>query len=106
MRSSSPMSELERRVRLVRLYDLYGSLLSPSQRKAFESRYLEDLSLGEMAEEEGVSRAGIQDAVKKAERKLEECEDKLGFLGRVEKVLLLLEEGEDEEAKEVLRDGI
>ena len=59
-----------------------------------------------MAEEEGVSRAGLQDAVKKAERKLEECEDKLGFLERVEKVLGLLEEGKEEEAKEVLRDGI
>ena len=64
------MSELDRRVRLVRLYDLYGPLLSPAQRRAFESRYLEDLSLGESAEEEGISRAGIQDAVKKAERKL------------------------------------
>ena len=100
------MSELDRRVRLVRLYDLYGPLLSPAQRRAFESRYLEDLSLGESAEEEGISRAGIQDAVKKAERKLEDFERRLGFLSRLETALSLLAEGKDEEAKEILENGI
>ena len=100
------MSELDRRVRLVRLYDLYGPLLSPAQRRAFESRYLEDLSLGESAEEEGISRAGIQDAVKKAERKLEDLERRLHFLLRLETALFLLAEGRGEEAKEILENGI
>ncbi len=100
------MSELDRRVRLVRLYDLYGPLLSPAQRRAFESRYLEDLSLGESAEEEGISRAGIQDAVKKAERKLEDLERRLHFLLRLERALSLLAEGKDDEAKEILENGI
>ena len=38
------------------LYDFYGELLNDRQRKAYEDFYFNDLSLSEIAEEEGISR--------------------------------------------------
>lgn len=47
------------------LYDFYGSLLKENNRIIFEDYVLNDLSLSEIAEEHGISRQGIHDAIKK-----------------------------------------
>ena len=41
---------------LILLYDYYGNLLTERQRECFELRYYQDLSLGEIGEELGISR--------------------------------------------------
>ena len=45
-----------KRIRIGRLYDVYGSLLTVRQQKIMEQYFYDDLSLGEIAEELGVSR--------------------------------------------------
>ena len=65
---------------LSQLLDVYGSLLSEKHRLLCELYYDEDLSLAEIAENEGITRQGVRDALKKAEQQLRTFEDNLGLL--------------------------
>lgn len=67
------------------LYDFYGELLSKRQREAMALYYEENLSLSEIAEEFAISRQGVHDALKNAEKSLYEYEKKLGLIKRFEK---------------------
>ena len=62
------------------LYDFYGNLLSDRQREVVGMHCDDDLSLGEIAEELGISRQGVHDALKNGMRALEEYEEKLGMV--------------------------
>ena len=62
------------------LYDFYGSLLTDRQREVMELYYGENLSLSEIAAEVAISRQGVHDALKNAERALHEYEQKLGLV--------------------------
>ncbi len=59
------------------LYDFYGELLTDRQRHIYEAFVFENLSLSEIAEENGVSRQSIYDLMKRCGRTLEEYEEKL-----------------------------
>ena len=59
------------------LYDFYGELLTPHQKDIYEQYILEDLSLSEIATNQGISRQGIHDLVRRCEKTLEGYEDKL-----------------------------
>ena len=47
---------MEKKVMQTYLYDFYGDLLTERQRKIYEEFVLDDLSLTEIAQEEGISR--------------------------------------------------
>jgi len=70
---------LDRAVRTAALMDLYGGLLTPRQRQFVLMHYEDDLSFGEIAREQGISRQAVHDAVKHAERSLESYEARLGL---------------------------
>ena len=55
------------------LYDFYGSLLTSKKRHVMELYHEENLTLSEIAEETGVSRAAVHDSLKSAEQKLEKA---------------------------------
>ncbi len=76
----------------VLLFDLYGKLLSPRQYEAFDLYYNEDLSLGELAEILGVTRQGVLDNIRTAEKKLLDYEEKLGFAKKQNKYSLIIAE--------------
>ena len=78
----------EKNLRLVVLFDTYGSLLTEDQKNMFDLYYNEDLSLAEIAEHTGLSRQGVRYAIKHAEEALLTYEEKLGF----SKKLSLLQE--------------
>lgn len=59
------------------LYDFYGELLTPHQRSVYEDAVFNDLSLGEIAQERGISRQGVHDLLKRCDRILQDYEDKL-----------------------------
>ena len=75
-------SDMEPKVRQTYLYDFYGELLNEHQRKIFEAFVFEDLSLGEIAEEQDISRQAVFDLVKRATSKLEGYENKLHLMAR------------------------
>ncbi|MCH5268466.1 MAG: DNA-binding protein [Lachnospiraceae bacterium] len=78
-------SGIEERVELSMLYDFYGALLKESQKRMFEMSILEDYGYSEIAQEEGISRQGVYDAIKRAIKQLREYEEKLGLVARFEK---------------------
>lgn len=68
------------------LFDYYGELLTQRQRDCLDMRYNQDMSLGEIAQELGVSRQGVFDTLNRAETLLRNMEAKTGFLRRDGKV--------------------
>ena len=64
------------------LFDFYGGMLTDKQRELFYLYYNEDLSLGEIAEADGITRQGVRDAIVRAEAVLREAEERLGLLSR------------------------
>jgi len=73
---------MERHVRLGYLLDCYGPLLTPRQLSLLSQWVNEDLSLGEIAAQEGISRQGVRDAIRRAEEQLEDYEQRLGLMQR------------------------
>lgn len=71
---------------VVLLADFYGEMLTENQRKFIEYYYSDDLSLSEIAQNEGITRQGVRDAVKRAETQLYDMEKKLGFAERTRKI--------------------
>ena len=66
------------------LYDFYNELLTDRQREFFDLYYNEDLSLSEIAENNGISRQGVRDVIVRAENIMQEMEDKTGVVRRFE----------------------
>ena len=73
---------MEPKVRQTYLYDFYGELLNEHQQKIFEAFVFDDLSLGEIAEEQDISRQAVHDMIKRSTKKLEEYENKLHLMER------------------------
>lgn len=71
---------MEEKIEQAYLYDFYGELLNEHQRKIYEDFVFNDLSLGEIADEEGISRQGVHDMVKRCTRTLEGYEEKLHLI--------------------------
>ena len=67
------------------LYDFYGQLLSKRQKEVMELYHEENLSLSEIAAEFDISRQGVHDALKNAEKSLKSYEEKLGLLAKFQK---------------------
>ncbi len=100
---------LQRVVRLGLLLDTYGALLTEKQGRFMRLHYEEDLSFGEIAQEAGVSRQAIHDAVKHAEHSLERYEERLGLLRAREEsggtgAPVAMGGGSSAEAASILRD--
>ena len=68
---------MEEKIEQAYLYDFYGELLNEHQRKIYEDFVFNDLSLGEIADEEGISRQGVHDLIKRCNKMLEGYEEKL-----------------------------
>lgn len=64
------------------LYDFYGELLTEHQKKIYEDVVYNDFSLTEIARENGISRQGVHDLVKRCDHILQEYEDKLHLVER------------------------
>ncbi len=70
---------MEKNLYVSALLDVYGEFLSEKQRSLVELYYNDDLSLGEIAENEGITRQGVRDIVKRAEQQLYRFEEECGY---------------------------
>lgn len=68
------------------LFDYYGSLLTDKQRSYFDLYYNQDLSLAEIAEQEGISRQGVHDTISRAEMILHDAERSIGCVARAQEL--------------------
>ena len=64
------------------LYDFYGELLTEHQKEIYGQFVSEDLSLGEIAKEAGISRQGVHDIIKRCSLALKGYEEKLHLVER------------------------
>ncbi len=78
-------------VEISMLLDLYGETLTAKQRDYLNYYYNDDLSLSEIAENEGITRQGVRDSIKRAEALLFDMETKLRFSQKLEAVNVGLE---------------
>ena len=67
---------------LAMLFDTYGMMLTDKQRDCFDMRYNQDLSLGEIAQELGVSRQAVNDNLTRTEALLRRMEENIGSVKR------------------------
>ena len=88
----SKVIDVEEKLKQAYLYDFYGELLNEHQRRIYEDFVFNDLSLGEIAGEEGISRQGVADMVKRCGKKLSDYEKKLHL---VEKFLSVKKDVEE-----------
>ncbi len=68
------------------LLDHYAAVLTEHQREIVGYYYFDDLSLAEIAENEGITRQAVRDIIKRALQQLEDMEAKLGFVAKTESV--------------------
>ncbi len=71
---------------MILLLDFYGDMLTEKQRDFVSFYYNDDLSLAEIAENVGITRQGVRDAIKRAESQLIEMEERVGFVARFEQI--------------------
>lgn len=71
---------MEEKLQQTYLYDFYGELLNEHQRRIYEDFVFADLSLGEIASENGISRQGVADMIKRCSKKLADYENKLHLI--------------------------
>ena len=64
------------------LYDFYGELLTQHQKSIYEDVVFNDMSPSEIAREEGISRQGVHDLIKRCDKILRDYEDKLHLVER------------------------
>lgn len=93
----------------IELFEQYKSLLTEKQQKIFNDYFLLDLSLGEIAEMNGISRQSVNDTIKKAKEQLMHFETVLKNAERYEKSRVFLEKLKDfpelyQEFVEIIKD--
>lgn len=74
------------------LLDVYGEFLSEKQKNITEHYYNDDLSLSEIAENEGITRQGVSDIIKRSELQLKVMEEKCCYAKMFSRLKELSEE--------------
>jgi len=85
--------------RMTMLFDFYGDILTERQKEFYDLYYNEDLSLGEIAENYGITRQGVRDVIVRAEAILTELEDKTGLIKRFHTMKQQLQQMRDDAQK-------
>ena len=86
------MSSVEEIVEQSLLYDFYGELLTPHQQNIYEDAVYNDMSLSEIAQEQGISRQGVHDILKRCDKILAEYESKLHLVEKFAKIKQMVQE--------------
>lgn len=73
---------VEKNVEVAMLLDVYGEVLTEKQRDIIDLYYNEDMSLGEIASNLGITRQGVRDFLLRGEATMYDLEEKLHFLRR------------------------
>jgi len=71
------------------LFDFYGELLTERQRNIYEAVVFDDFSLSEVAEDQGITRQGVHDMIRRCQKALNDYEAKLGLVRKFEQTKAL-----------------
>lgn len=110
MTDISKLDEVGIRIEQSLLYDFYGELLTEHQKLVYED-FLNDYSFSEIAKEQGISRQGVHDLIKRCNKILTDYEDKLHLVekfqetkekvNQIYKLSLLTEENQQESLNDI-----
>ena len=111
------MDDLNRIIKYNSLLSIYGELLSTRQKDILEQYFNFNLSISEIAESNNISRAAVEDAIKKGQKKLDEFELELNIYKEKSEIRALLDKAQNvkdeselksilEEIKKVINNGI
>ena len=64
------------------LYDNYGGLLSEKNKRIYEACAVDDMSLAEIAEEMGISRQAVSEALRRIDDRLRGYESELHLIAK------------------------
>lgn len=78
----NPLDTVEDIYEITVLLDFYGQLLTERQYEIMDLHFNSDLSLGEIAEDLGISRQGVHDSIRKGKQALSGYEKRLGLAER------------------------
>ena len=68
------------------LFDFYADVLTDKQKDYLDLYYHQDLSLAEIAENEGITRQGVRDVISRAEGLLRHMEERIGLVSKYGRV--------------------
>jgi len=97
---------MEKRIETGWLLDFYGPLITERQREMLRLYFEEDLSLAEIARQEGVSRQAVHDAIRRGDTQLRGYEEQLGLLRRFRRLYDALRQCQCAESMQDLRDTL
>lgn len=90
------------------LYDFYGELLTEHQKQIYEDVVFNDYSLSEVAQEQGISRQGVHDLIKRCNKILQDYESRLHLVEKfvtvkkqIEQMKASLQETEEPDRNEL-----
>src|SRR6056297_1677176 len=75
---------LDKYLKYGKLYDYYSDILNERHKKVINQYYLMDLSLKEISENLGITRQGVYDLLKRAEKNLDEINNELKIIEKQE----------------------
>ena len=78
----NPLDTVEDIYEITVLLDFYGQLLTKRQYEIMDLHFNSDFSLGEIAEDLGISRQGVHDSIRKGKQALLGFEKRLGLAER------------------------
>ena len=81
------MEKIEKTIRYTKLFNLYGALLSSAQQEVLSDYFFADLSISEISENRGISRAAVEDALSKGMKKLDSFESIMELKQKRDKIL-------------------
>ena len=93
---------MDERIYLIDLYDIYGELLDDKKKEYFESYYFDNLSLGEISENLGISRNAVHKQLKVVEEYLRFYEEKLELYSKRKELDSIISKIDDNSLKEKL----
>lgn len=100
------MEKIEKTIRYTKLFNLYSGLLSDAQKDILYDYFFLDLSISEISENKGISRAAVEDALSKGTKKLDSFENSVKSLEKSEKIRSKVEElsklATNEEEKKII----
>ena len=97
------MDKIKKTIRYNSLLQIYGHLLSRTQYEFADAYFSYDLSLSEIADAHDVTRSAVEDAIKKALKKLDEYEKELKVLEKNNQILALIEKAKDASGDEKIK---
>ena len=81
------------------LLDVYGAFLSDKCREIMSHYYNDDLSLAEIAENEGTTRQAVSDIIRRGESAVKRYEKECGYYEKISRIKKILSSDETADGK-------